>query len=303
MNKFDVEFMPKLSPLNVDPTSSLMHALLRDSNLALIDPLEVETFSDVQCLVPLLDNFRMTEPLCRSSQSRYPGLVFQRHCTSRIVFRPEIGSGGDVVIDALLESAAAGSGRICLSYDPSISNCSFEAELNHQARQVCRVIQRVVACTRIELQDRQQRIKSVFVVTPRRAQRAITESLVDAENLRGVVNVESSETEREIQVDTVERMQGQEADVVIVCCASFNAARAEGDLGFLFDPNRLNVAFSRARFMCILLVSPFVITPSLSLLGSKKMIRANQYMQDFRVGASCATIMVTSADLGLQNKI
>mmetsp|Transcript_14426 Transcript_14426/g.57482 ORF Transcript_14426/g.57482 Transcript_14426/m.57482 type:complete len:497 (-) Transcript_14426:122-1612(-) len=48
-----------------------------------------------------------------------------------------------------------------------------------------------------------------------------------------------------VEVATVDAFQGRELDVVVV-----SAVRADGRLGFLDDPHRLNVAVSRARRAC-----------------------------------------------------
>jgi len=62
--------------------------------------------------------------------------------------------------------------------------------------------------------------------------------------------------DREPVIDTVERIQGQERDVII---ASFTASDPDvlaRDAAFYFSPNRLNVLLSRARVKRILLASP-----------------------------------------------
>jgi len=58
------------------------------------------------------------------------------------------------------------------------------------------------------------------------------------------------------QIGTVDRFQGQEAPVVIYSMTTSSTEEAPRGLEFLFSPNRLNVATSRARCTCILVASP-----------------------------------------------
>jgi uncharacterized protein len=59
-----------------------------------------------------------------------------------------------------------------------------------------------------------------------------------------------------VRVGSVDKFQGQEAAVVIVSmCASSGEASPRG-IEFLFDPNRLNVALSRAQSLAIVVGSP-----------------------------------------------
>jgi uncharacterized protein len=63
------------------------------------------------------------------------------------------------------------------------------------------------------------------------------------------------------KVGTVDRFQGQQAAVVIYSMTTSSAEDAPRGMEFLFSPNRLNVATSRARCACILLASPRVLDP------------------------------------------
>ncbi|MFT5517371.1 MAG: putative RecB family nuclease [Rhodothermales bacterium] len=63
------------------------------------------------------------------------------------------------------------------------------------------------------------------------------------------------------RVGTVDKFQGQEAPVVIYSMTSSSAADAPRGMSFLYSPNRLNVATSRARCICILVASPAILEP------------------------------------------
>lgn len=60
----------------------------------------------------------------------------------------------------------------------------------------------------------------------------------------------------QIVVDTVERIQGQERDLVIISLTTSDPAHAAAVANFYFQPNRLNVAITRPRVKRIVLGSP-----------------------------------------------
>ena len=61
--------------------------------------------------------------------------------------------------------------------------------------------------------------------------------------------------EEDIVVDTVERMQGQEREVVVISLAVGDPDTLSSRAAFFFSTNRLNVAMSRARSKVILVAS------------------------------------------------
>jgi len=91
--------------------------------------------------------------------------------------------------------------------------------------------------------------EEVAVVTPYRKQaRAIRQRLKqsagpDADSIQQVI------------VDTVERMQGQEREVILISCVSNDEGFIRAVADFLFLPTRLNVAVTRARSKVIVIAS------------------------------------------------
>lgn len=99
--------------------------------------------------------------------------------------------------------------------------------------------------------------EDIGVVVPYRAQSRLIRSLIRR-------NLLDSDLASRLVVDTVERMQGQEREVVIVSFATASAKFAAQVADFLFQPQRLNVAVTRPRTKLI-------------LVGSHYMLDADQY--------------------------
>lgn len=99
--------------------------------------------------------------------------------------------------------------------------------------------------------------EDIGVVVPYRAQSRLIRSLIRR-------NLLDSDLAKHLVVDTVERMQGQEREVIIVSFATTSAKFAAQMADFLFQPQRLNVAVTRPRTKLI-------------LVGSHHMLDADRY--------------------------
>ena len=64
-----------------------------------------------------------------------------------------------------------------------------------------------------------------------------------------------------IRVGTVDRFQGQEAPVVVYSVATSSPEDAPHGMEFLYSPNRLNVATSRAKCVCVIVAAPRIFEP------------------------------------------
>src|SRR5690606_8316257 len=65
----------------------------------------------------------------------------------------------------------------------------------------------------------------------------------------------------EVRVGTVDKVQGQQAPVVIVSLTTSTPEDAPRGMEFLYSANRLNVATSRAKALCILVGNPALFEP------------------------------------------
>lgn len=92
----------------------------------------------------------------------------------------------------------------------------------------------------------------VGVVVPYRAQSREIRSL-----LRKALP--DAETRQHIVIDTVERMQGQEREAIIVSLTTSNPTFAAHLAEFFFQPERLNVAITRPRSKLIIVGSRYVL--------------------------------------------
>jgi DNA replication ATP-dependent helicase Dna2 len=125
----------------------------------------------------------------------------------------------------------------------------------------------------------------IGVVVSYRAQSRLIRSL-----LRRVLI--DDEVSQKLVVDTVERMQGQEREVILVSFATASPKFAAQMAGFLFQPQRLNVAITRPRTKLI-------------LVGSHHMLKADEIEPEHKetldmlrdLIANCQTITVPHGDL------
>ena len=92
----------------------------------------------------------------------------------------------------------------------------------------------------------------IGIVAPYRAQGREIRSLLHQA-------IRDAETCHQIVTDTVERMQGQERDLIIVSLTTSNPAFAADLAEFFFQPQRINVAVTRARKKLIIVGSSHVL--------------------------------------------
>ncbi|CAB4387425.1 unnamed protein product [Rhizophagus irregularis] len=74
-----------------------------------------------------------------------------------------------------------------------------------------------------------------------------------------------------LQINTVDKIQGQEADIVIACFGFFNINKTSKESKFLFEMNRWNVALSRAKSKLIVITTNEMLDPDdIEIFANKK---------------------------------
>jgi predicted RecB family nuclease len=78
----------------------------------------------------------------------------------------------------------------------------------------------------------------------------------------------------DMRVGTVDKFQGQEAPVVIYSMTASTVEDAPKGMNFLFNPNRFNVATSRAKSVCVLVASPKLLEPECNTVDQMRWTNA-----------------------------
>ena len=167
--------------------------------------------------------------------------------------------------DELTSSAEASTRRLLLSPETTPWDFVLDPEapsvfldLCHQNTTIrSRIEAEVVLELVLSLLTREVSPEEIGVVVPYRAQSRLIRSLMRR-------NLMDDDLLRKLVVDTVERMQGQEREVVLVSFATASPKFAAKVADFLFQPQRLNVAVTRPRTKLI-------------LVGSHHMLDADQF--------------------------
>ena len=87
------------------------------------------------------------------------------------------------------------------------------------------------------------------------------------------------------RIGTVDKFQGQEAPVVIYSLATSSHSDAPRGMEFLYSLNRLNVATSRARCICVLVASPPLFEPVCRTPHQMRM--ANAFCRYLELATTC----------------
>ena len=94
---------------------------------------------------------------------------------------------------------------------------------------------------------------------------------------------------RGVRVGTVDKFQGQEADVVLYSMASSSGEDVPRGLEFLLSRNRLNVAISRARCLAYLVCSPRLLEVNARTIPQMRLANALCRFVELAEAQSCSS--------------
>jgi uncharacterized protein len=100
------------------------------------------------------------------------------------------------------------------------------------------------------------------------------------------VNYLQSILPTDARVGTVDKLQGQQAEVVLISMVTSSGDDLPRDIEFLYSKNRLNVAVSRARVLACIVASPRLLEVQCNTVEQLKLVNtlcwARQYAVQLR---------------------
>ncbi|SFJ97572.1 DEAD/DEAH box helicase [Sphingomonas sp. NFR04] len=189
---------------------------------------------------PLEETFRLNAPLASFPERKfYPGRYISVAPDERLALKPDWRDDLDLVSRIALDPALP---IVVLVHDGPAAATSNPFEANLAAKLTLEIADRVTGSTG-PISSAVFWSETAAVVSPHRAQNAAIRALMPVA------------LKADAFVETVDRIQGKERDAIILsyCVADPEFALAEAE--FIFSPERLNVATTRARTKLILLIS------------------------------------------------
>ena len=188
-------------------------------------------------LIPMLHNNRLlTAPLITNEQGQRE-FDLDRTDGYRSIAKQTIHTSSSVVCVEMIPSKSM-----------STSSCGTTSSSFVGNEEAAQSEANLVAAMVLEYESRHgDNKRKPFIVTPHHYQRI------------AVCRALGIDPETATHVNTVEKMQGQETDLVIACYGFSNPHVVANEFTFVYDRHRLNVAASRAREKFVLIVSNVVL--------------------------------------------
>ncbi|MDP2872828.1 MAG: AAA domain-containing protein [Bacillota bacterium] len=242
--------------------------------------------------VQLLENFRMNDSLCRFPASALygPGYrsVSEAVAARRLRLAPA-ARGGERWLEEVLDPAYPWV--LCV-----LEGVQAGAENRVEAGLVAAVARSLRARLCLDGggpldpdagNDRRFWRDGLFIVSPHHVQiRAIRRALADL-GLRPP-----------FFVDTVDKMQGQECESVIVSYGLSDSEQAMQEGEFIYNLNRLNVAVTRARSKCVVFLPRPLLEPPLQVLELDDAMKGINYMLQLEKHVSSGERLVHDIEPG-----
>lgn len=233
---------------------------------------ESEPDFQARTIFQLEENFRMNEPLTAYPREKlYNGRFTTQQAGIRIATRPELPLESDDPLDYMLHP------------DRPVVLCRYDAPVSFTARNQLEAELAAGLITRLaglmlrpgsdELADYDYlAAQGIAVLSPHRAQNSTIRGLLEQLGF-------GRDGRPMPLVDTVDKLQGQERDVVIVSYGVADEEYAEAEATFLLSSNRFNVATTRPRRKLIVLCSNAVLDV---VPQDRKILLESMVLKEFR---------------------
>jgi len=248
-----------------DLFSSLFHCLLRDeynNPISLHTEKPFEQIARCPYLSVFDENHRMNDQLSDFTRLLYGEHYRQGRSTPLLSIR-SIEKSNSYLLGSLLEPYTS---LYTLLVDSSSLSCSYSSrseDLDLESHLVYSLVNELVL--RISP-------SSIFIITPHRMQRSIIKKELSKNPFSNVL----------ITCDTVERMQGKEAQCVILCMLYRQRELLDNELDFIYNRQRINVSITRAQQLCILLTSQLLFNqPPLELFVNENTRNAYNLLNNY----------------------
>lgn len=243
-------------------SGSLLSFLLRDKyNNCLYDEMDAMVIkAKAVHLVSLTSNYRMTNALCKFSQNVYGSDYQIQESGAQDTERRPWPSGTSPFVSHDMITVMM------------TKPCTDQRdELAQESNVVSRIISDI-------LRNSPNSRDSIKVIVPHRNQR---DSLRNART--GIDNS---------CIDTVDRMQGSEADIVIVCYGFRLRERIASERAFLYNRSRINVAITRAKVKAIVLLSEEMLDPHYDVISDVRLRDGYLHLDAWHNSCSASGIVV-----------
>lgn len=146
--------------------------------------------------------------------------------------------------------------------------CSQRSE--DEAKMVCDVYSSLLEQRYVDRsgQEHPMKVDAILVVTPYNQQ----------------VNLLKRLLPEGARVGTVDKFQGQEAEVVLVSMATSSGEYLPRNIEFLYSKNRINVAISRARCLAVVVASPRLLHVECRTPGEMALVNTLCWISDYSEG-------------------
>ena len=252
-------------PLQLPPVVLNEFPLVPDSRLR-VSVLDCLHQKGDKFFVQLEDTFRLNQELCLQASWLYNRFNYMLRSKQNSHLKYETKTRKQPFILPVLNDCVPSLVVIQVPNMDTESNDQYSIE---QAS-VQAVVQDLKQCQAITPNELKSELK-VCVITPHRKQKQFVATQLSSQDSSSQVSA----------VDTVERMQGQQCDVVIICMVILDPLVVANEATFLFNMQRLNVAFTRASSCCILIASSAVLYPLPRLLESENSAIGYSLLRNF----------------------